>query len=70
VAEVLDVLGLGSLAVDRQAPPELDEKRRERDQARRDGDFARADALRAEIEAAGWEVRDTGGGTVLYPRHG
>jgi cysteinyl-tRNA synthetase len=70
VAEVLEVLGLGSLAVDDQAPPELDEKRRQRDQARQDGDFARADALRTEIEAAGWEVRDTGGGTVLYPRHG
>jgi cysteinyl-tRNA synthetase len=70
VAEVLEVLGLGRLVVDDQAPPELDEKRRQRDQARRDGDFVRADALRTEIEAAGWEVRDTGGGSVLYPRHG
>ena len=25
--------------------------------------------LRDEIEAAGWEVRDTAGGTVLYRRH-
>ncbi len=70
VRQVLEVFGLGSLAVEAHAPDELEAKRRERDEARRGGDFARADALRAEIEAAGWEVRDAAGGSVLYPRHG
>src|SRR5204863_3319798 len=45
VREVLDVLGLGSLAVEARAPAELEAKRVERDQARGAGDFARADAL-------------------------
>jgi cysteinyl-tRNA synthetase len=67
---VLEVLGLGSLAVEARAPAELEAKRAERDEARRDRDFARADALRAEIEAAGWEVRDAAEGSALYPRHG
>jgi cysteinyl-tRNA synthetase len=70
VREVLEVLGLGSLAVEARAPAELEAKRVERDEARRDRDFARADALRAEIEAAGWEVRDAAEGSALYPRHG
>ncbi len=69
VAEVLDVLGLGGLADEEQPPAELLDKARERDAARAERDFARADAVRAEIEAAGWEVRDTAGGTVLYRRH-
>ena len=69
VAEVLDVLGLGVLAHEEQAPAELLDKARERDAARAERDFARADAVRDEIEAAGWEVRDTAGGTVLYRRH-
>ena len=66
VAEVLDVLGLGSLAVEQAAPAELAEKARQRDEARAARDFARADALRDEIVAAGWEVRDTPDGAVLY----
>jgi cysteinyl-tRNA synthetase len=69
VAEVLDVLGLGGLAHEEQAPTALLDKARERDAARVERDFARADAVRDEIEAAGWEVRDTAGGTVLYRRH-
>jgi cysteinyl-tRNA synthetase len=63
------VLGLGGLAREQQAPAQLLEKARERDAARAERDFARADAVRDEIEAAGWEVRDTAGGTVLYRRH-
>ncbi len=68
VAEVLEVLGLGSLAEEPPAPGELLDKARQRDEARADRDFARADALRDEIEAAGWEVRDTPEGTALYRR--
>ena len=37
----------------------------ERTRARAAKDFARADALRAEIEAAGWMVKDTAHGAVL-----
>jgi cysteinyl-tRNA synthetase len=69
VAEVLGVLGLGGLAREERPPADLVEKAGRRDQARRERDFARADALRAEIEAAGWEARDTADGTVLYRRH-
>jgi cysteinyl-tRNA synthetase len=69
VAEVLDVLGLGALAREEPAPADLLDKARERDAARAERDFARADAVRDEIEAAGWEVRDTAGGTELYRRH-
>jgi cysteinyl-tRNA synthetase len=68
VADVLGVLGLGSLADEPAPPPELVEKARLRDQARGARDFARADALRQEIEAAGWEVRDAPDGTALYRR--
>jgi cysteinyl-tRNA synthetase len=69
VAEVLGVLGLGGLTREEEAPAELLEKARERDRARAERDFARADQLREAIEAAGWEVRDTAEGTVLYRRH-
>ena len=66
VAEVLGVLGLGSLAEEPPPPQELLDKARLRDEARAARDFARADALRGEIESAGWEVRDTPDGTALY----
>ena len=69
VAEVLEVLGLGGLAREQQAPAELLELARDRDRARADRDFARADAIRDQIEAAGWQVRDTAEGTALYRRH-
>jgi cysteinyl-tRNA synthetase len=68
VAEVLEVLGLGSLGEEPPPPSELVEKARHRDEARAARDFERADALRDEIEAAGWEVRDTADGTALYRR--
>jgi cysteinyl-tRNA synthetase len=64
----LDVFGLASLARDVQAPAELDELARRRQQAREDRDFAGADRLRAEIEAAGWEVRDDPDGYRLVPK--
>jgi len=70
VAEVLDVLGLGVLGREDEAPVELVEKARRRDEARQARDFATADALRDEIEQAGWEARDTAAGTALYRRHG
>jgi cysteinyl-tRNA synthetase len=68
VAEVLDVLGLGGLAREEEAPPELVELAERRELARRERDFALADELRDRIAAAGWEVRDTTRGPRLY-RH-
>jgi cysteinyl-tRNA synthetase len=37
----------------------------ERNEARRRKDYARADALRAELQAQGWIVEDTPGGTLI-----
>jgi cysteinyl-tRNA synthetase len=54
----LEPFGLGSLATQQEAPPELHALARRRLEARRRRDFAEADAMRAEIEAAGWEARD------------
>ncbi len=66
----LDLFGLGALAEQQEAPAELDELARRRADARTGGDFDEADRLRAEIEAAGWEVRDVAGdsGYRLVPK--
>ena len=66
----LDLFGLGSLAVQQEAPAQLDELARRRAEARARGEFDEADRLRQEIEAAGWEVRDVAGdsGYRLVPR--
>jgi cysteinyl-tRNA synthetase len=65
----LDVFGLGSLAELPAAPAKVEELARRRSAARADRDFDAADRLRAEIEAAGWEVRDVAGepGFQLVP---
>ncbi len=70
VAEVLDVLGLGSLAHDAPAPDDVVALARERQAARDRRDFAESDRLRDEIGARGFEVRDGAGGFELYPRDG
>ncbi|HEY1317039.1 MAG TPA: cysteine--tRNA ligase [Gaiella sp.] len=57
----LDVFGLASLAAADVAPDAVLELAGRRVRAREAQDFAEADRLRAEIEAAGWEVRDTSG---------
>src|SRR5215218_6667334 len=57
----LDVFGLASLAELPEAPADVRELAERRQQARTGGDFTSADALRAEIEAAGWVVRDVPG---------
>jgi cysteinyl-tRNA synthetase len=64
----LDLFGLGSLAEQAKAPAEVDELARRRQDARAAGDFPASDRLRAEIEAAGWEVRDEANGYRLVPR--
>jgi cysteinyl-tRNA synthetase len=64
----LEVFGLGSLAERQAAPPELVSLAEARVAARAAREFAEADRLRAEIAAAGWEVRDVGTGYELVPR--
>ncbi len=64
----LDVFGLGSLAEEQAAPPEVVDLAERRQRARAARDFEEADRLRAEIEAAGWEARDVADGFRLVPR--
>jgi len=66
--DALTVFGLGSLAEEAVPPPELVELARRRQAAREAGDFAESDRLRAEIDAAGWEVRDEPGVFRLVPK--
>jgi cysteinyl-tRNA synthetase len=55
----LDVFGLGSLAdVAEDAPGAVIDLAEQRKAARAGGDYAEADRLRAEVEGAGWELRD------------
>jgi cysteinyl-tRNA synthetase len=57
----LGLFGLGGLAVDAAAPPDLIELAERRVTAREQRDWVEADRLRDEIAAAGWEVRDVAG---------
>ena len=65
-----DLFGLGSLAETAEAPADVHELAGRRASARGNGEFGAADELRAEIEAAGWEVRDVAGepGYQLVPK--
>jgi cysteinyl-tRNA synthetase len=69
-AEVLEVLGLGSLTRDEPPPPEVVALAEERQRARDRRDFSESDRLRDEIAGRGWEVRDGASGFELYPRDG
>jgi cysteinyl-tRNA synthetase len=69
-AEVLEVLGLGSLARDEPPPPEVVALAQERLDARARRDFAASDRLRDQIAGLGWEVRDGAAGFELYPHDG
>ncbi|MDX6624135.1 MAG: cysteinyl-tRNA synthetase [Solirubrobacterales bacterium] len=69
VHEMLNVLGLGSLAEDEDgADAGAQELMLERERARREKDFARADELREELAELGWEVRDSAEGPRLVSR--
>ena len=59
----LEIFGLAP--PDADAPDEMHALARQRQEAREQRDFAESDRLRAEIEAAGWEVRDEAGGYRL-----
>ena len=64
----LEIFGLGSLAVVADAPAHIVSLAEQRQTAREAGDFAGADRLRAEIDAAGWVVRDVADGFQLVPK--
>jgi cysteinyl-tRNA synthetase len=64
----LELFGLGSLAETSEAPDEVADLAKRRQQARAERDFGEADRLRAEIESAGWIVRDVEDGFRLVPR--
>jgi cysteinyl-tRNA synthetase len=66
----LALFGLESLAESAEAPAEVVSLAERRGQARKGGDYGEADRLRAEIEDAGWEVRDVAEppGFQLVPR--
>jgi cysteinyl-tRNA synthetase len=67
--EMLDVLGLASVAEAEAAPdPEAERMLAEREEARRRRDFERADRIRKELGARGWEVRDSPEGARLLRR--
>jgi cysteinyl-tRNA synthetase len=61
----LGIFGLESLAVEDEAPREVVELAERRMAARAARDFEEADRVRAEIEAAGWDVRDEADGFRL-----
>jgi len=64
----LGVFGLAGLAEQTVTPSEIEELARRRQEARAARDFAESDRLRAEIDAAGWEVRDDANGYRLVPK--
>jgi len=64
----LEVFGLGPLTRRQEAPGEVAALAEERRGARARADWAESDRLRAEIAAAGWEVRDLADGFKLVPK--
>ena len=66
VREIVGALGLGLAAGDDRIDAATTALVRERDQARAARDWSRADAIRRQLEADGWVVEDTPGGTQLH----
>jgi cysteinyl-tRNA synthetase len=64
----LGLFGLGGLAETSDAPAAVSDLAKRRQQARAERDFGEADRLRAEIESAGWIVRDVDDGFRLVPK--
>jgi len=69
VAEMLELVGLGSIAAGQDdADPEAERLLQERQDARAARDFARADAIRDRLAELGYEVRDSAEGPRLVPK--
>jgi cysteinyl-tRNA synthetase len=69
LADLLDVVGLRSLAESDDGPdPEAQALLEQREAARAERDFATADELRDRLGAMGWEVRDSAAGARLVRR--
>jgi cysteinyl-tRNA synthetase len=69
VAEMLELVGLGSIAEgEDEGHPEAERLMAERQEARVAKDFARADAIRDELAEMGFEVRDSAEGPRLVPK--
>ncbi len=71
LAEMLDVVGLGTLAKPDEGVEADGEARKlmqEREDARAAKDFERADALRDRLGELGWSVRDSADGPQLVPK--
>jgi cysteinyl-tRNA synthetase len=67
--EMLELLGLESLAAAEDAPgSEAEKLLAEREEARGDKDFGRADEIRDRLAEMGWEVRDSADGARLVPK--
>ena len=68
LGRALGIFGLASVAEDLPAPANVIQLAERRRQARLRSAYDESDALRAEIEAAGWEVRDVADGYQLVPK--
>src|SRR6201999_1265847 len=66
VAEMLGLVGLGSIAEGRdETDPEAERLLQERQEARAAKDFSRADEIRDHLATLGWDVRDSADGPRL-----
>jgi cysteinyl-tRNA synthetase len=69
VAEMLELVGLGSIAEGQDdSHPEAERLMQERQDARGAKDFARADEIRDQLAELGYEVRDSADGPRLVPK--
>jgi cysteinyl-tRNA synthetase len=69
IVELLEIVGLGSLASADDGPDaEAERLLAEREQARGERDFERADRIREQLSGRGWEVRDGPDGARLVRR--
>ena len=70
--EMLELVGLGSLAQAADEGAEIDERAvelmKEREQARAAKNFERADEIRERLAELGWEVRDSADGARLVAK--
>jgi cysteinyl-tRNA synthetase len=69
VREMLELVGLGSLAeVEQAGDADAEKLLAEREEARAAKDFGRADEIRDRLAELGWEVRDSAEGAKLVPK--